>query len=219
MSGSTSSVARRGRPPRSSKGKSLDGQRSRDPEVVEAAVQLFHRKGYASTSIQDLADALGMLKGSLYYYIDTKETLLRHIFETSHEQMQAVTEEHRTSDLPAIERFRAYLRSYAMWYLTNLPRASLFAREWRHVSEELQQLMVEQRRHYDLAIRQLASEARAEAEADLGQDDLSMMCAFIMSAVSSLPDWFKTDGNRSAEEVADLYVTYGERVVLGGRAA
>ena len=72
--GSVGSV-RRGRPPAGGKGrgkkKTLDGARSRDHEVVEAAVLLFFEKGYAATSIQDVADELGMLKGSLYYYIET----------------------------------------------------------------------------------------------------------------------------------------------------
>src|SRR5699024_4782023 len=81
--------------------KPLDGKRSRDKEVVEAAVKLFHEQGYASTSVQDIAESLGMLKGSLYYYIDTKETLLKRIFETSHEHMLSETEQHRNSDQQA----------------------------------------------------------------------------------------------------------------------
>ena len=56
---------------------SLNGNRARDREVIEAAVKIFWEKGYANASVQDVADALGMLKGSLYYYIDSKERLAR----------------------------------------------------------------------------------------------------------------------------------------------
>ena len=49
--------------------------RRRQQEVIEAAARVFHEKGYESTSIQDIAEAVGILKGSLYYYIRSKEDL------------------------------------------------------------------------------------------------------------------------------------------------
>lgn len=192
---------------------SLKGNRTRDGEVIDAAVKLFYEKGYASTSIQEIADELGMLKGSLYYYIDTKETLLQRIFESSHAQMLMLTEQHRHGDAPAIDRFRAFLRSYAMWYMNNIPRASLYEREWRHASPELRELMLVQRRHYDSAFRELITEVRADAGA--ANSDIAIVATFITTAVSSLPDWFRPNGNRPDHEVADLFLHYSERVVLG----
>jgi AcrR family transcriptional regulator len=53
--------ARRAEPPR-----------RRRQEVLDAATQLFHERGYAASSIQDLADELGILKGSIYYYIKSE---------------------------------------------------------------------------------------------------------------------------------------------------
>src|SRR5687767_4761450 len=45
-------------------------------EIVEAAANVFYEKGYEGASLQDIASAVGLLKGSIYYYIDTKEDLL-----------------------------------------------------------------------------------------------------------------------------------------------
>jgi len=210
---------KRGRPPAKEKAKrkDLDGGRSRDSEVVAAAVRLFYSKGYAATSIQDVADELGLLKGSLYYYIDTKETLLRRIFETSHEQVQVIAEKYKALDGPALERFQGFLNEYALWYLKNIPRASLFAREWRHAGDELRAVMLEQRRYYDHTLRALI--LAVGDEHNLGpMVDASMISNFIMSAVSSVPDWFHPEGSRSAEDVASLYVEYATRVLMGGKA-
>ena len=65
------------------KGQATDGRqrRNRSQDVLEAAVRVFHKKGYASSSIQDIADEVGVLKGSLYHYIDSKEDLLISIFD------------------------------------------------------------------------------------------------------------------------------------------
>ena len=51
-------------------------RRRREREVLDVAARLFHERGYADTSVQDIADELGILKGSLYHYIEVKEDLL-----------------------------------------------------------------------------------------------------------------------------------------------
>ncbi|WP_169914528.1 TetR/AcrR family transcriptional regulator [Rhodococcoides yunnanense] len=186
--------------------------------MVAAAVRLFYSKGYASTSMQDIADELGLLKGSLYYYIDTKETLLRRIFESSHDQVQVIAEKYKQSDAPAMDRFSGFLNEYTLWYLDNIPRASLFAREWRHAGDDLRAVMVEQRRYYDHTLRVLIVELAEDY--DLGSSvDAPMMSNFIMSAVSSVPDWFHSTGSLTAAQVATRYVDYATRVVLNGAPA
>src|SRR5690606_20295851 len=54
-------------------------------ELVKVATQVFYEKGYEAASLQDIADRLGMLKGSLYYYIQTKEDLLYEVINGVHQ--------------------------------------------------------------------------------------------------------------------------------------
>src|SRR5438128_12691346 len=55
----------------------------RGEEVYSAALRLFREKGYHATSMQDIAAAVGLYKGSLYHYIGGKEELLVRVFERS----------------------------------------------------------------------------------------------------------------------------------------
>ena len=55
--------------------------RVRSEEVYAAALRLFNEKGYHATSMQDIAAAVGLYKGSLYHYIGGKEDLLEQVFE------------------------------------------------------------------------------------------------------------------------------------------
>src|SRR5207248_7652797 len=55
--------------------------RERSEEVYSAALRLFTEKGYHATSMQDIAAAVGLYKGSLYHYIGAKEDLLVQVFE------------------------------------------------------------------------------------------------------------------------------------------
>jgi AcrR family transcriptional regulator len=62
----------------------------RADEIFEAAVKVFYERSYAGANVQDVADEVGILKGSLYHYIATKEDLLFWLFEVVHEQVEAI---------------------------------------------------------------------------------------------------------------------------------
>jgi len=186
-------------------GASLNGERARDREVIETAVRIFWEKGYASASVQDVADALGMLKGSLYYYIDSKESLLRKIFEDSHSEIVALTEVVTDADGSAMERLDRFLRDYAMWTLTHLERAGLYSREWRYAGPTLKATLTTQQKYYDAHLRHLIVAGQSEGDLD-PQVDPRRASAFIWAAYTGLPDWFRATGPHSADEVASTYV-------------
>ena len=75
-------------------------------ELIEVATDVFYAKGYDAASLQDIADRLGMLKGSLYYYIQSKEDLLYDVIKTVHEEGLANIESLAAGDGDAVERLR-----------------------------------------------------------------------------------------------------------------
>ena len=83
--------------------------------MIEAAVRVFHKKGYASASIQDVADEVGVLKGSLYHYIDSKEDLLARIFEESARQSWRCWRRASALDAPPVDRLRFFARACSLW--------------------------------------------------------------------------------------------------------
>ncbi|CAB4930857.1 unannotated protein [freshwater metagenome] len=184
---------------------SLNGARARDAEVIEAAVRIFWEKGYASASIQDVADALGMLKGSLYYYIDSKESLLFKIFEDSHDDLKGLTETAVEGEGPAIDRLARFLHDYAMWTLTHLERAGLYSREWRYVSDEQRSKLAEQQRYYDRSLRKLITAGQNEGALDATIDPRTASM-FIWAAFTGLPDWYRSGTKAEAAKVASTYV-------------
>ncbi|MFF2846095.1 TetR/AcrR family transcriptional regulator [Streptomyces sp. NPDC058001] len=191
--------------------RTLDGARARDREVIEVATRIFWEKGYSGTSVREVADALGMLKGSLYYYIDSKEDLLERIFQDSHDEVRAIATETLTLPGPATQRLRTFLVRLAEWYLTNTRRASLYAREWRHASDRLREVMLEQRKYYDKVLLQLVEEAAEEG--GITPDDAKFAGNFVMSAISSLPDWYRPGGTRSPQTVAAAYADMAMRLL------
>ena len=187
----------------------LDGGRARDQEVIEAAIQIFWEKGYASSSVQDVADALGMLKGSLYYYIDSKESLLDKIFEDSHSDLMQITKEAMEAEGPALDRLTRFLNDYAMWTLTHLERAGLYSREWRYASDARRATLADQQRYYDRSLRTLITEGQTEGKLATSMDP-RLASLFIWAAFTGIPDWPHI-ARMPVEDVASNYVALALR--------
>src|SRR3954470_14043766 len=82
-----------------------------DAEVLDAAARVFYERGYSDASVQDVADKLGILKGSLYHYIDTKEDLLFRLLQETHDEIYEILEEVAALEgLSPLERLEIYIR-------------------------------------------------------------------------------------------------------------
>src|SRR5438034_10069630 len=104
-------------------------RRNRKVDVTDAAIDVFWRKGYSAASVQDVADSVGVLKGSLYYYIDSKEELLYRIIEDVHEQSRKILDAVVKLDASPIEQLHIYIKRHVEWYLDNVAEATGYFRD------------------------------------------------------------------------------------------
>lgn len=81
----------------------------RRQELIDVAANIFAEKGYHATSVQDIAESLGILKGSIYYYIDSKEDLLYAIVDARVESMEAILARLRSSGLDPLAKLRGFI--------------------------------------------------------------------------------------------------------------
>jgi len=109
-------------------------RRNREIDVMDAAVDVFWRKGYAAASVQDVAESVGVLKGSLYYYISSKEDLLFRILDDVHEQSRKILDEVVELDATPLERLRIYMERHVEWYLDHVEEVTVYFRDWRYLT-------------------------------------------------------------------------------------
>src|SRR4029079_10204677 len=94
--------------------------KKRDREVLDAAARVFYERGYSDASVQDVADELGILKGSLYHYIDTKEDLLFRLLQETHDEIYLILEEVAALEgLNPIDRLEIYIRKQVEYNIDN----------------------------------------------------------------------------------------------------
>lgn len=183
--------------------------------MLDAATRVFHAKGYEAASIQDVADELGMLKGSLYYYIDSKEDLLFAIIDEVHRSTMERYERWLTlDDLPTLEQLRAFVTWQIVTYCRDVAKAGVFVNDFRSLSEEHQQQITAERDRYDRVLRDLIRTGQKEGTIDPGVDaKLTSMAVFGMT--NWIATWWDPDGPNTPEEVAGQFVD----LVLAGLLA
>ena len=174
---------------------------TRRRELTREAAKLFARQGYHGTSIGDIAEALGVQKGSLYAHIDSKEDLLyetmREGAEAFHGALDAIPE-----DAPATEKIRLALRGHLSVVAEQLDVATVFVQEWRYLEGARRDEIVAERRRYEERIRELFREGRELSELRADLDDASA-ALLLLSAANWAYTWLQP--GRDTDDLADRF--------------
>jgi AcrR family transcriptional regulator len=132
---------------------------TRKSELTRQAARLFAEKGYHGTSIGDLAEAMGVQKGSLYAHIDSKADLLWEVARDGAAAFHAGLD--TVPDAPApTEKIRLALRAHLRVVAEQLDVATVFIREWRYLEGARRDEFVAERRRYEERFRALFREGR-----------------------------------------------------------
>jgi AcrR family transcriptional regulator len=169
---------------------------TRRHELARTAARLFAERGYHGTSIGDLAEAMGVQKGSLYAHIDSKQDLL---YEATREGAQAF---HAALDsvpenLPATERIRLALRAHLRVVAEQLDVATVFTREWRYLEGERALEFLSERRRYEERIRALFREGREVGGLRSDLDD-GAAALLVLSAANWAYTWLRPEADTDA---------------------
>jgi AcrR family transcriptional regulator len=174
---------------------------SRRSQLTREAARLFAERGYHGTSIGDLAEAMGVQKGSLYAHIKSKHDLLyetmREGANAFHAALDAIPE-----DAPPTEKIRLALRGHLRVVAEQLDVATVFVREWRYLEGERRDEILEERRRYEERVRALFREGR---ELGVLRTDLDDATAALLSL--SAANWAYTwlQPGRDTDELADRF--------------
>ena len=174
---------------------------SRKEELSRQAARLFAEKGYHGTSIGDLADSMGVQKGSLYAHMEGKEDLLYETMRSGaaafHGSLDAIPEQ-----LPAVDKLRLALRGHLQIVAEQLEVATVFVQEWKYLEGQRLEEVVSERRRYEERIRELFREGRdlGELRADL---DVSAAALLFLSAANWAYTWLAPGADTDA--IADRF--------------
>lgn len=174
---------------------------SRLPELLDAAARLFASRGYAATSMRDIAEAVNMLSGSLYYHFSSKEELLLAVYQAGVEELQkAGAEAVRREEDPWL-RLEALCRAHLETVLRDSDYAQVLIRvlpdDIPRISDRLRAL----RESYEGMFRDVMARLPLQPGAD--RRALRLM---LIGGLNWAPFWFNSQGRDSPRVLARKFV-------------
>jgi len=171
-------------------------------EIVKAALQLFQRKGYTNTSMDDVAEAVGLTKGGLYHHIEKKEDLLRQI----HDQLLDAYMIRVPSAIDGledpIEKLAAWVRAHTMMVTDYVLHIKVFFTEIDQLSEETLKRMVERRDKVQKILEEILSSgiAAGKMRPDI---DPNISSFLILGMINWVYVWYRPKGPSSIEKIIE----------------
>jgi AcrR family transcriptional regulator len=174
--------------------------RPREADLLRTAIRLFRERGFHATSMQDLAEGLGMNRGSLYHYIDSKDDLLWSIVSGALRQLDDQLRPILEAEAPGRERLRLAIAAHLAFAAEHADELSLVQVELRSLSPERRATIVERRDAYERMWR--AAISAAIAEGTLRPVNVRLAAIAILSACNWFTQWYRPEGPLSVDDIA-----------------
>jgi AcrR family transcriptional regulator len=172
------------------------------PELVKVATDVFYERGYDGASLQDIADRLGMLKGSLYYYIHTKEDLLFEVINTVYQEGLAAV--HAAAEIPGdpLERLERIIIAHVEQTCRNLTATAVYLHELNSLPTALRQKV--DGKSYQAVFLDVLEEAQ---EKGLLRSSVEphLTVFWLLGSTNWVYRWFHHDGPVTAATVASQF--------------
>jgi len=185
--------------------------RGRGEEVYAAALRLFNQQGYHATSMQDIAEAVGLYKGSLYHYIGGKEDLLVQVFERAMgsllQQVEAIVAD---VSLEPRDQLRLVVEAHVCAVADNLDALTVYLHEFRALAGESLGNVRGQRERYRELVETIVS--RGVLCGEFAAADVTVATLGILGMCNWVAQWYRADGRLGSREIG---VLFGDLVLNG----
>jgi AcrR family transcriptional regulator len=170
------------------------------------------QRGYAGTSMGDLAKAVGMTKAGLYHHISSKQDMLFQILQHAMEGLERTVVEPAKRLSDPEERLREIIRLHVRGLFESGLEFALLFPERRHLEPAQQQVVAQQIENYLGLIRELLRELKDEGK--LRDLDINIAARHILQTIAGIARWYTKDAGVTEDHLAEQTVDYNMAAVL-----
>ncbi len=179
----------------------------RKQKIIDTAASLFHRKGYASTTLDDVAGELGISKAALYHYVGSKDELLSIIYTQAFEHVFKDTYEISGMDLPPDEKLRFIIRNHINnIIIKDLSMFSVFFSEESQLPEKDFKKIREEKKKYTRIVEEIISEGISQGM--FKKTDSNLQAYAILGMCNWIYKWYKPEKtNYTPDQIAAHFIS------------
>jgi AcrR family transcriptional regulator len=174
-------------------------------EILKSAAAAFRRRGYHGASVGEIADALHMTKGSLYYYFRNKEEILYFCHDYSLDILLDLLKDVETDGRPPDQKLHRLIVAFVHMIIDELQGTAL-TMDLQALTPRALRHIIAKRDRFDRGLRRVLQEGM-----DFGlfaRGDVKLLAFAIMGAVNWIPQWFDPRGTATSEEIGKAFADY-----------
>ncbi len=172
-------------------------------DVLDAAAQVFRRKGFHGASMSDIAAALDVQKPSLYHHVRSKQEILLALLDRALDMLIEHIAAIAARPLPADEKIKQMIRGYLSALAENADLTAVLLFEHRSLDKKSHARHVPHRDKFEALWRDALNEGVRAKVFDLKDTGLAVRA--LMGVMNWTLTWYHPDGEKTIEEIADEY--------------
>jgi AcrR family transcriptional regulator len=177
-------------------------------EILKSAAKAFRRVGYHGATVEQIAAALHMKKGNLYYYFKNKEEILFACHQYSLDCVLRLLEDIQASTLTPPEKLRTLIVAFVHTILDELHGTALFL-QLDALTPSHSKIVITRRDRFDRGVRRVLEEGISNGEfTTFAAEDVKLLSFAILGAVNWIPRWYNPNGPATSSEIADRFAEY-----------
>lgn len=177
----------------------------RRTEILKSAAAAFRRRGYHGASVDEIASALAMTKGNLYYYFKNKEEILFACHEYSLDMLLALMTDVQADTASPEAKLRRLVLAFVHLILDELHGTALTL-DPEALSPVLLKRVIEKRDRFDQGVRAIIQQGIDEGQFKAGDPKLIEFA--MMGAINWIPKWFAPEGPATSDQIGDAFADY-----------
>ena len=183
----------------------------RKQKIIDTAADLFQKKGYSTTTLDDVAKELGVSKAALYHYVSRKDELLSIIYAHSIKNIFMGTFEILDMDLPPNEKLRLFIHNHIKnIIIKSLPMFAVFFSEENQLLEKDYQKIRKEKKKYNHILEEILKEGVSKGV--FKKVDVKLQSYAILGMCNWVHKWYKPDRSKyTSEQIADHFTNLLER--------
>ena len=178
---------------------------SRKHQIESEATQMFRSKGYAGSSMRDLAANLGIEAASLYSHVKSKEEILQKICFRIAQNFLEVLQQVLDDRKQPTESLREAIIMHCLVMTRDVSASAVFWNEWKHLSGKSKEEFIQMKTKYEDAFISLITQGINSGE--IRSIDAKFAAMTILSSLNCIHTWYKPGGNLTPRQVGEELAT------------
>lgn len=174
-------------------------------DILKSAAAAFRRRGYHGASVDEIASALEMTKGNLYYYFRNKEEILYACHEYSLDVLLALLDDVRAGASTPDQKLRRLILAFVHLLLDEL-QATALTIDLQALSPPLLRKIIARRDAFDRGLREIIQQGMDTGTFAAGNP--KMVAFAVMGAVNWITKWYDPAGPMTSEAIGQAFADY-----------